>query len=521
MRLAIRRGPLRKATVLNVFIGVAVLVALAMIVLTVTVDDTQEASSASTVKLDTGNVTASISASGNVEASSTVEVSFEGASGIVREVLVKKGQRVHKGQALARVDTKSARQSLDSARSQLASAEASYLTATQGQTSQERARDAVSIDVAQKSVNSAKVALRGAQRTYALDMRQQNAAVSRAEASVSSAQRSRDAAAASYQSDPSSENQQKLSEAETALATARSALTSARNTRDSTRLADQQQIAAQRASVNAAQAQRRSTVATVSVSRQAPREGAVKAAQAQIDSAEVTVAQARTTLAKTTLCAPTAGNVATIGAVVGQSSSGSSAASSDTSSGTTDSDSSSSSSSSSSAAVTLTDTNSLEITADVAEADINDVKVGQQATVTLSANSRELSGVVSSIDTIQTVTNNVVEYGVTVRLNEAQGVKLGQTADVEITTGSKTSVLRVSSSALTTIGQRTTATVVQSDGTRRTAIVQTGLEGDSQTEIVSGLAQGDTVVLPQQSGSSGDFTFPGGGLGGGIGGGPP
>jgi hypothetical protein len=42
--------------------------------------------------------------------------------------------------------------------------------------------------------------------------------------------------------------------------------------------------------------------------------------------------------------------------------------------------------------------------------------------------------------------------------------------------------------------------------------VTTGLEGDTYTEVLSGLQDGDVVVLPEQSttGSSG-FSFPGGG----------
>ena len=79
----------------------------------------------------------------------------------------------------------------------------------------------------------------------------------------------------------------------------------------------------------------------------------------------------------------------------------------------------------------------------------------------------------TSIDTVQTVTNNVVEYGVTVTLARHPGVKLGQTSQVVITTGSKQGVLRVSSLALTTIGNQTTATVQRQDGSTRTVSVTT------------------------------------------------
>jgi hypothetical protein len=167
--------------------------------------------------------------------------------------------------------------------------------------------------------------------------------------------------------------------------------------------------------------------------------------------------------------------------------------------------------------VTLTNTKVLQVTADVAEADIADVALGQAASITLSASGETLEGSVTGVDAVETVTNNVVEYGVTVTLDGAKGVKLGQSTQVVVTTGLTQGVLRVSSSALTTIGERTSATVQAEDGTTRTVDVVTGLEGDGFTEVLEGLAEGDVVVLPEQAASTGDFTFPGGGGLGGLG----
>ncbi|MFA6576898.1 MAG: HlyD family efflux transporter periplasmic adaptor subunit, partial [Nocardioides sp.] len=164
-----------------------------------------------------------------------------------------------------------------------------------------------------------------------------------------------------------------------------------------------------------------------------------------------------------------------------------------------------------------TGTDALQVTADVAEADIADVQVGQEATVTLSASGKETTGIVTAVDAIETVTNNVVEYGVTVTLGESKGVRLGQSTQVVVTTGSKQGVVRVSASALTTVGGNTTATVQVADGTTSTVQVVTGLEGDGYTEILSGLQDGDTVVLPEQAAAPTGFTFPGGGGLGGIG----
>ena len=70
--------------------------------------------------------------------------------------------------------------------------------------------------------------------------------------------------------------------------------------------------------------------AQVAANQQQARQGAVDSAQAQIDSAEVTVREARTVIDDTVLRAPRAGTIATIGAVVGQSSSAAGSAESGT-----------------------------------------------------------------------------------------------------------------------------------------------------------------------------------------------
>jgi hypothetical protein len=220
------------------------------------------------------------------------------------------------------------------------------------------------------------------------------------------------------------------------------------------------------------------------------------------------VQQAQQALDQTVLRAPAAGTVTAVNGTVGGSSSGS---------GSTD----AASDSGSSGLVTITATGTLEVTAYVAEADIGDVEVGQTATVTLSASDTEVTGTVTSVDTVETVTNNVVEYGVTVRLDKTKGVRLGATSQLTVNTGEKENVTRVSSSALTTVGDRTTATVLQDDGTTQTVQVEVGLQGDTTTEVLGGLSPGDTVVLPEQADSATDgFSFPAGGPGGAVVSGP-
>ena len=125
----------------------------------------------------------------------------------------------------------------------------------------------------------------------------------------------------------------------------------------------------------------------------------------------------------------------------------------------------------------------------------------------------------TAIAITDTVANNVVEYAVTVALtNPPANIKIGQTASLSITTATAANVLYVQSSALTTLGQTTTATVLK-NGAQQIVTVTTGLAGDNGTEVKTGLSVGDVVVVPQSSGTgSTGFTFPGGALGGGLGG---
>lgn len=505
-----RRG--RSGLIVNGVIALAVALVVALTVWTVRDSDDQDgATGTQTATVDTGEVTATVSANGNIASGRTVNVDFEGTGGVVDQIYVKAGQKVRKGQVLARVDQTSARQSLQLARAQLASAEASYSTTVEGQTSQEEARDAQTVQQAELQVRTARANLSAAQQSLALTTSQQNAALRRAEAERDRAREALDQARDVNQANPTPESQQAVTEARAALSAARTTLIQARTSRASALLQGRQQVATQRQQLASAQSSLAGTRASVAVNRQPPRAGTVASAESQVTNAQIGVDQALTALEQTTLRAPVAGTVAQVNGTVGQPSTSTSSASS--SSATT----STSATTSSTGFVTLTNARLLQVTADVAEADIADVAVGQPATVTLSASGETLEARVTAVDAIETVTNNVVEYGVTVTINDAAGLKLGQSTQVVVTTGTKAGVLRVSSSALTTIGDRTTATVRRDDGTTGVVQVTTGLEGDGFTEVLDGLADGDVVELPQQADSGGGFTFPGGGGLGGIG----
>ncbi|MFD0852237.1 efflux RND transporter periplasmic adaptor subunit, partial [Actinomadura adrarensis] len=154
--------------------------------------------------------------------------------------------------------------------------------------------------------------------------------------------------------------------------------------------------------------------------------------------------------------------------------------------------------------MTIADTDRLEITASFTEADITKIKKSAPATVTFDALAGEsASGKVTSIDQTPTTENNVTRYGVHVSLTDTpDGIRLGQTSQVQVTVGQAENVLYVPSAAVRTAGGRSTVTVVQ-NGAQVTKVVQTGLSGDQGTEIKSGLTEGESVVITTTTGTGG------------------
>lgn len=230
----------------------------------------------------------------------------------------------------------------------------------------------------------------------------------------------------------------------------------------------------------------------------------------------------------TVLKAPFAGTVTAVNGTVGGSSSGSGSSSGGGSSpGGSSTSTSSSSSSSGSGFIEIADTKHLQIEGNFTEADTTKLKVGQAATISFDAlTGTTATGKITAIGVSPTTTDNVVKFPATISLGDVpSGVRLGQTATVEITVAKAEDVLYVPSAAVRTAGGQSMVTVVR-DGVQSTLTVEIGVKGDQGTEIKSGLEEGDQVVVTSStsgsgtSGTTGRQGFPGGGPGMGGGGGP-
>ena len=147
------------------------------------------------------------------------------------------------------------------------------------------------------------------------------------------------------------------------------------------------------------------------------------------------------------------------------------------------------------AAVRLQSVDSFELVASVDELDIADIQAGQHATVTVDAREgKTYAGVVTRISDTGTVLNGVASFDVTIRLDEAEGLKSGMSASADIITQEKKGVLRVPVEAIATSGGQEYVTLA--DG--RTAQVESGASDGDYVEIVSGLQEGDSVLVTRE-----------------------
>ncbi len=167
-----------------------------------------------------------------------------------------------------------------------------------------------------------------------------------------------------------------------------------------------------------------------------------------------------------------------------------------------------SSASSGTALATVTFPRPLVATAEVSQADISSLKVGQKATLTVtSATSVTFSGTVATIGTepasssssTTSSSSSTVDYTVTFRLGSVPAtVKSGMTGSLTVTIAKRSSVLLVPTSALT--GTSYVRVMVHGKPVYRQ--VTTGMATSSLTQILSGLTAGEVVMTGTYSPSA-------------------
>ncbi len=135
------------------------------------------------------------------------------------------------------------------------------------------------------------------------------------------------------------------------------------------------------------------------------------------------------------------------------------------------------------------------ITVNLTQIDVPKIKVGQKATITLDAYAdKTYTGKVVSIDTVGSVTSGVTSYPTVIALDERnEDILPNMSTSASIITASKADILIVPSTAIQSENGQTTVQVLV-NGQPESKAVETGMTSDTQTEIISGLSEGDTIV---------------------------
>ncbi len=430
-----------------------------------------------------GTVTQTIPISGNLTPVNQTDLDFAG-SGKVQAVNVVAGQTVKAGEVLASLDPVSLQGSLTQAQATLTSAQAKLSLDQAGATAQ-------SLNQAQASVNTAQVQLQSDQTN---------------------------------QSDTLAVNAQMVAQAKSAMDSAQgqAALTTAQNNYQAAQVKAQQSNDQARSQVNRDTVALQNAQASLAVLKQGTTSQQIQIDQSQVAVDQVNVDNAQRALNQTTLTAPNDGVVSAVNIAVniavGQttSASGSAASGSSGASGSAASGSgaaASGSSSSSTHAISILTPSAYAVTGAVSDAQIGQIALGQTARITPAGATDALTGKVTYIAAVATVTSGVATFAVTVTIDGSNpSLHAGTSASVSIIVNQASEVLTVPTSAL----RSGNSLQVLVNGKVEIRTVTVGASDALRTQIMSGLNPGDEVITATVS-SSVPTTNSGGGLFGGGG----
>ena len=201
--------------------------------------------------------------------------------------------------------------------------------------------------------------------------------------------------------------------------------------------------------------------------------------QAQIASAETSLALAQLRLDQARIVAPMDGQVANVLINTGEQASPGAPA------------------------MTIVNEGAFHITVNVDEIDIDQIAIGQAVDITLDALPEVVAtGEIAEIALTSANTGGVVTYLVTINIQPPDGVSLraGMSANASIVVQEIDNVLVVPNWAVRLNRETGEAfvQVKQAAGTIAEVAVETGLRNELSSEVVSGLQEGDVVVVTNE-----------------------
>lgn len=406
-----------------------------------------------TVRVERGTLISTVSATGSILPEAQLALNFK-TTGRVAEVLVSRGQRVKKGDLLARLESAELELQLQAAEAQLAISQArlrqlqkppsaSDLAAAEAQLASAQANyrqllsgpNADQVQVARAQLEKARAFLQQAQAAYDQVKHLPNIGALPQSLQLQQATLDVQAAEANYR-----------------LATAGPT---------------EAQKAAALAQIAQAQAQLDRLKAGASAEE-------IAIAEAQVRQSEVQVAQARLAIENTRLLAPADGTIISVNIKVGEFPSAARPA------------------------ILLNDDSRFHIDVNVDEIDVRSVAVGQPATITLDAlPDARLTGRVTYVSPAATQEAGVVSYLVTIVLDPTtEPLRAGMSATASIVVAEDKDALVVPNRAIQidrATGQAYVEKVIE--GTPVRVEVRLGMRNETQSQVLEGLQEGDILAI--------------------------
>jgi len=428
--------------------------------------------SAERVTAERGVIESLVIGNGSVVARSTSDVPFL-RGGPVKSVNVSEGIFVRKGDVLAQLDTEDLETAVQTAWMNYLSARISYSQTLKGPSEQD--------------IAAAQAQLKSAQASYdALSAGPTETGIRAAQADLQNAEASLRQAQAAYDRRAGRDPGVAASSEALTLEQATNNYAKAKATYDAKFAAPTRaQFAAAAAQVAAA----RKSLEALSTD-----ELAVESARLKMDQAYAAWEQAVDDVDDATLQAPIDGLVVAVNVAAGEFAAAGGAA------------------------VQLADFSEPLFELALDEADLQAVKVGQQARVRLQAYiDQTISATVDSIAVVGASSNNIVTYKVKLRIARGEGdaqpvILLNMSGTSEIVTGKIDDAVMIPTAALIVDTTNKTYSVFKVNGTEtQRAIVEIGEQSGDMTQIMDGVAVGDVLAVPSVATQSVSGGGPGGG----------
>jgi HlyD family secretion protein len=469
------------------------------------------------------NIKLTVLATGQVVSGINLNLSFQGG-GVVKQLLVKEGDKVKTGQTLAVLDQANARASFMSAEGALAQARANYQKVLAGASSEQINASQKAVDTAQTTLNNALINLSSVKAQQAVLVANAHRVLLNSTLQATAFRGSTPNATpptitGTYTSVEEGAyyisqfgNAYSISGLETSLTkqitdTIPSPLGTKGlyiqfssdtnsvseiwqvvlpnpqastygtnfNTFNSTEQSAQLAIATAQAQVDSATTALAQAQANLEIQQAAARPADIAVANAQILSAQGQYATAAAVFNNTILKAPADGTITLVNTKVGEQVSALSPV------------------------MVLQDVGNLHAEANISEANVASLQIGQAVDYTFDALSpdQHFKGKVSIINPASTVISGVVNFKVTADFETIPEIRPGMTANMTVLAANKDNVLAVPSSALVNVDGKYSVRVIDdlTNKTYHSVNVLTGLEADGgMVEITSGLFEGQTIV---------------------------